>query len=144
MTDLRPIHRSLPMQLLLTREAAMTHFRPMLRNHNLTEQQWRVIRVLAADGKLDASALAQRCFLLAPSLTRILQSLEQAGLIQRTVDPKDQRRSLLALTTAGRKKYRQVGPDSEDLYRDIERKFGKTRLTDLFKLLSELTESIGT
>jgi len=34
------------MELLKAREAAMERFRPMLREHGLTEQQWRVIRAL--------------------------------------------------------------------------------------------------
>ena len=50
---MRDIELSLPLQLLKAREAAMARFRPMLRSHGLTEQQWRVIRVLAAADGLD-------------------------------------------------------------------------------------------
>ena len=76
---IRPIEQSLPMQLLQAREAAMAHFRPMLREHGLTEQQWRVLRVLASEEQLDTGELASRTVLLAPSLSRILQSLESEG-----------------------------------------------------------------
>ena len=43
---MRAFSRSLPMQLLRAREAVMQRFRPMLHQHGVTEQQWRVIRVL--------------------------------------------------------------------------------------------------
>ena len=52
------------MQLLKAREAAMSRFRPMLRKHGLTEQRWRVIRAIHEHGKIDASELAMRSFLL--------------------------------------------------------------------------------
>ncbi len=140
---LRPITRSLPMQLLQAREAAMTHFRPMLRTHGVTEQQWRVLRVLAAEGELDASQLATRCFLLAPSLSRILQTLERDGHITRAADVDDARRALVSLSASGRVLYGQVSPDSEALYADIEKRFGKRRLAELNTLLTDLTNSIN-
>src|SRR5208283_3623306 len=45
---MREFSRSLPMSLLRAREAVMRHFRPSLRRHGLTEQQWRILRALAA------------------------------------------------------------------------------------------------
>ena len=120
----------------------MAHFRPMLRAHDLTEQQWRVIRVLASEPKMDAGELASRALLLAPSLSRILATLERIGLIKREVDKEDQRRTKLALTTAGQKKFRAVGPDSEALYGEIEARFGRDKLATLYGLLAELNEAI--
>lgn len=144
MSNLRAIELSLPMQLLRAREAAMERFRPMLRQHGLTEQQWRVLRVLAANDRLDAGELAERCFLLGPSLSRILQALVGEDLIKRTTDPKDQRRHILRLTAAGRSRCKQVGPDAEALYQAIEQKFGRKKLASLYQLLSDLTQTIGT
>jgi len=45
---MREFSRSLPMSLLRAREAVMRQFRPSLRRHDLTEQQWRILRALAA------------------------------------------------------------------------------------------------
>lgn len=131
------------MQLLQAREAAMAHFRPMLRKHGLTEQQWRVLRVLASEGQIDAGELARRSMLLAPSLSRILVRLSEEGMVVRKLDPSDQRRSSLKLTAAGRKKFREVGPDSEALYGMIETRFGEKKLKSLYQLLAELNEAIA-
>jgi len=141
--SLRDFQHSLPMELLKAREAAMSRFRPMLRQHGLTEQQWRVIRALAAYQRIDASELAKRSFLLAPSLTRILQFLERAQLIKRSSDANDQRRSVFALTNKGRRIYDEVGPDSELLYSEIEKEFGVDKLETLYKLLAEFYTALA-
>ena len=134
---IRDFQQSLPMELLKAREAAMAGFRPMLRRHNLTEQQWRVIRVLAGCDNMDASELAKRSLLLAPSLTRILQHLEREGIVKRSADKNDQRRSELVLTAKGQRLFAKVGPDSEKLYSRIEEKFGIEKLETLYALLAD-------
>lgn len=140
---LRDFQHSLPMELLKAREAAMSRFRPMLRHHGLTEQQWRVIRALADYQKIDASELAKRSFLLAPSLTRILQFLERKKLVKRSSDANDQRRYVFVLTGMGRQIYDEVGPDSELLYSDIEQAFGRNKLEALYALLAEFTTALA-
>jgi homoprotocatechuate degradation regulator HpaR len=140
---LRDFEHSLPMELLKAREAAMARFRPMLRDHGLTEQQWRVIRALADYDQIDASELAKRSFLLAPSLSRILQHLESEKLVERLSDANDQRRSMLTLTAKGRKLFSQVAPDSASLYEDIEARFGTERLDLLYELLEEFHQTLN-
>ena len=135
--SLRDFRHSLPMELLRAREAAMARFRPVLREHGLTEQQWRVVRALADGGPIDAGELARRSFLLAPSLTRILQFLEKGALVTRSSDRNDQRRSVLALTDKGREIFARVGPDSELRYAEIESEFGHDRLEQLYTLLAD-------
>lgn len=134
---MRDFQHSLPMALLKAREAAMSRFRPMLREHGLTEQQWRTVRTISADEGIDASELARRSFLLSPSLTRILQFLERENIIRRSSDPNDQRRSVFILTTKGRKLFSEIAFDSEILYREIEQDFGLDKLEQLYGLLAE-------
>ncbi|EBU8132120.1 homoprotocatechuate degradation operon regulator HpaR, partial [Salmonella enterica subsp. enterica serovar Java] len=62
----RDLRHALPIALLRARETVMAQFRPMLARHDLTEQQWRVIRALAEHGQIDASELSARAFVLAP------------------------------------------------------------------------------
>jgi homoprotocatechuate degradation regulator HpaR len=131
------------MELLKARESAMARFRPMLRDHGLTEQQWRVIRALAAINNIDAGELARRSFLLAPSLTRILQHLESQDLVKRSSDANDQRRAVFALTASGRRLFAKVGPDSEALYAEIEREFGSEKLDLLYDLLAEFYQTLS-
>ncbi len=131
------------MELLRAREAAMSRFRPMLRQHGLTEQQWRVIRALAAYQEIDASELAKKSFLLAPSLTRILRFLEREELVKRSSDASDQRRYVFVLTGKGHRIYDEVGPDSELLYAEIENEFGADKLEALYALLAEFYAALA-
>lgn len=131
------------MELLKARESAMARFRPMLRRHGLTEQQWRVLRALAEYEPLDAGELAARSFLLAPSLSRILQFLEKADLVERAVDARDQRKSVVSLSSKGRARFNKVAPDSEALYAQIERELGIEKLETLYDLLADLYKTLG-
>ncbi|MEE9415604.1 MAG: homoprotocatechuate degradation operon regulator HpaR [Acidimicrobiales bacterium] len=137
--DMRPFSRSLPMALLKAREATMRLFRPLLAEHDLTEQQWRVLRALAAASTpLSVGELADHTFLLAPSLSRILSNLEGRLLIERQVAEHDQRRSHIALSKQGRDLVQQIAPQSEALYNRIEQHFGFARLDDLLGELNQL------
>lgn len=139
---LRGFDRSLPMALLRSRESLMRRFRPVLADHGLTEQQWRVLRALAASQlSMDVGEIADATFLLGPSLSRILSNLEQRSLIIREPDPDDQRRSSVKLSREGRNLFGRVAPKSEQIYGEIEDRFGADRLTELLHLLNELEKS---
>jgi homoprotocatechuate degradation regulator HpaR len=134
----RERRRSLAIGLLKAREAVMSHFRPILADHDVTEQQWRVLRVLSEAGMLDATEVAEKAFILAPSLTRMLRSLEERNLITRHKDKDDGRRVLLALAPAGRAVIYEVMPDSRRVYADIDARFGVGRVEELLNMLEEL------
>ena len=134
----RERRRSLAIGLLKAREAVMSHFRPILADHDVTEQQWRVIRVLSQAGTLDATEVAEKAFILAPSLTRMLRSLEERGLITRHKDKEDGRRVLLRLAPAGQAVIDEVMPDSRRVYADIDARFGAKRVDELLNMLEEL------
>ncbi|MGZ2461691.1 homoprotocatechuate degradation operon regulator HpaR [Rhizobium anhuiense] len=131
--------RSLAIGLLRAREAVMSHFRPVLAAHDLTEQQWRVIRALAEAGTLDATEVAEKAFILAPSLTRMIRSLEERGFITRHKDEADGRRVLLKLAPSGRAIIDEVMPDSRRVYAEIDARFGASRVEELLNMLDDLT-----
>ena len=85
---------SLTLALLQAREAAMSFFRPLLNQHDLTEQQWRVIRILSQypHGELESHQLAEMACILRPSMTGVLVRLERDGLVRRWKPVNDQRR----------------------------------------------------
>ncbi len=138
---MRPFTQSLPMALLLAREASMQQFRPLLAAHDVTEQQWRVLRVLASrEDAFEVTELADRAALLPPSVSRIIANLQDRGLIERTTVAHDQRRARIRLTPSGGSLVERVAPESEAIYNDIEEQFGARRLSDLLAELHDLTE----
>lgn len=134
--------RSLPMALLRAREAVMEQFRPVLSKHNITEQQWRVLRVLGESGEMEASQVAKRACILAPSLTRIIKTLQSSGLIKSSRDKKDGRRTLLTIDKKGRALIDKVSPESSAIYAKIETAFGHKEIDRLLDVLGELQQSI--
>ena len=140
---IRPFADSLPMALLKAREAVMRRFRPGLRAHAVTEQQWRVLRALSALGPLEITELATRTCLLPPSLSRLLPALESRGLLVRRGVASDMRRTVVSVTAAGLELIEAHAPHSERIYRAIEERFGAERLRQLYRLLGELETALG-
>ena len=136
----RDARSALPIALLRARETLMGRFRPILAARDITEQQWRVIRVLGQESPLDASEVAERACVLAPSLTRIIKALEGRALISRERDHGDGRRLSLAITPAGIAMIREVTPETQAVYAELEESYGRDRIEHLLDILSELAE----
>ncbi|UYO51433.1 homoprotocatechuate degradation operon regulator HpaR [Rhodopseudomonas palustris] len=139
---MREFSRSLPMLLLRGREAVMRHFRPLLRAHGLSEQQWRILRALTEVDSIEVTELAHSAFLLGPSLSRMLRDLEARKLVARKPVKDDQRRSMVSITAKGLKLIEAVAPFSEAIYAEITRRTGGARLAELQDLLRALEASL--
>ena len=131
-------HRNLPRLLLQAREAFMAHARPGLREHDLSDQQWRVLRVLGEHGVVETGRVAREAFILGPSLTGVLSRMERDGLIRRERDSTDQRRTVVEATAKGRKLVEQLSHGIEAHYAWMEKSLGKDKLEQLYELLDEL------
>jgi len=141
--QIRSFEGSLPMLLLRAREAVMLRFRPTLRAHDLTEQQWRVLRALNTAAEMRVSDLSALSFISMPSLSRILRSMEARGLLQRRVTEQDLRSTLISVTVAGRQVIRSVAPEAERAYAEITAIFGGDRLDHLDAALRDLASLLG-
>jgi homoprotocatechuate degradation regulator HpaR len=137
--DLPSTTRSLPIAMLRARETMMAPIRHMLQKAGVTEQQWRVLRVLAERGTTDPKDLAQEACLLNPSLTRIMQLLEKKRLIVRKDHPSDRRKVLLDITPEGLALLRQAAPESQAIFARLEELYGRERMEQLLDLLNTLS-----
>ena len=137
-----PIPRSLPLLLLQAREAVMDHFRPLLREHGVSEQQWRVIRALKSEGLLEMGRLAELCSLHGPSLTGMLGRMEQAGYVSRARRPEDQRVVVVAMCPAAERLFEAMREGMQAQYRLLEQKLGRQDLARLYDTLDELVEKL--
>lgn len=128
------------MSLLRAREVVMAQFRPILAQHGVSEQQWRVLRVLGEQSPLDATELAERASILAPSLTRIIKALEERKLITRGKVDGDGRRVMLAIAPKGQVLISEVAPESSAIYDEVQRRIGHERYEQLLDLLEGLID----
>lgn len=135
MTTPRP---SLTLTLLQAREATMAFFRPALNAHDLTEQQWRVIRILRQQGELESHQLAELACILKPSMSGVLKRLERDGLVARRKSPEDQRRVFITLTDKGQQAFLAMSEEMARNYDRILSQFGEAKLEQLMQLLNEM------
>ena len=143
MKTTRPfVHRNLPRLLLQAREAVMAHTRPSLRQHGLSDQQWRVLRVLGehADDPagIETGRVAREAYLLGPSLTGVLSRMERDGLIARERCGQDARRTVVRATALGLEKVETLSQTIEAHYSWMEQQLGKNKLGQLYALLDEM------
>jgi homoprotocatechuate degradation regulator HpaR len=128
-------HRNLPRLLLQAREAVMAHTRPSLRAQGLSDQQWRVLRVLGEHGTVETGRVAREAFILGPSLTGVLARMERDDLITRERDPQDQRRTVVRATPRGKRLVRKLSDAVEMHYAWMEEALGPDKLRELYTLL---------
>ena len=130
--------RSLPIALIRAREGVMSPIRDMLSETDITEQQWRVLRVLSEFGTLDTTTLADMSSLLFPSLTRIAATMRDKGLLTQTRDEVDRRRRLIEITAKGQKIIDDRTGQTTQIVADFKTRLGSENYETLLDLLALL------
>lgn len=136
--------RSLPIALLRAREGVMSPIRDMLSETGITEQQWRVLRVLTEYGSMDTKTLADRSSLLFPSLTRIAATMREKGLVTQTRDDKDRRRQFIEITPEGKKIIDEYAPQATQVVAGFKETLGEQNYETLLDLLEMLDPGSAT
>ena len=132
--------RSLPIALMRSREKVMAPIRDMLRASGLPEQQWRVLRILSEFGPQDLTEIARQACLLMPSLSRIIRSLAQNGLVIRASDTKDRRRQTVVISPAGQQLIDDNLVQATQIAANYRNQLGAERYELLLDLLTELEQ----
>ncbi len=114
----------------------------MFSEFDLTEQQWRVIRVLYETEKLEISELARQTSILPPSMSGILKRLEARSLVVRTQDESDQRRAWISLGPAALTMMDTLGPRYEHIMAELETLLGQDQIDDLISVLENIQTKV--
>lgn len=117
-------HRNLPLLLLQARERVISHFRPILNANGVTEQQWRIVRVLYEQPALEPREIVELCRISSPSMAGVLARMQELGLVTRRRVDHDQRRVHVSLTPRARAMAARMAPQIDATYRRIERQIG--------------------
>lgn len=137
-----PAHRNLPLLLLLAREGVIAQFRPLLKQHGLTEQQWRILRVLVEFGALEPQQIGRMCGLSSPSLAGILARMEEQGLVAREALAHDRRRQAVRPTEVSLSLAAQLAPEIEAVYQALEARLGLRFVEELYRTLDGLIAAL--
>ena len=98
----RPLRRELVFQLVETARQLRTHVDQRARRRGTTRAQWGVLARLRRLEGLNQAALAEMLEMQPITVTRMIDRLEQQGLVERRADPADRRARRLYLTGEGR------------------------------------------
>jgi homoprotocatechuate degradation regulator HpaR len=112
--------RSLPMMLYQTLDAVMPRFRRIFNDFGLTEQQWRVLRVLWETDHTTIMALSEATLLPAPSLIGIVDRLERDELVNRQRSEVDRRKVNVVLTSQGAALEGEIMPRVASAYAELK------------------------
>ncbi|HMK87035.1 MAG TPA: homoprotocatechuate degradation operon regulator HpaR [Steroidobacteraceae bacterium] len=135
-------HRNLPLLMLQAREHVIGHFRPVLNAHGITEQQWRIVRLLLEAGALEPREIGELCRLSSPSLAGVLARMEEIGLVSRKRLEHDQRRVRVSLTPRSRALAARIAPQIEAVYARVERLLGEEFCRRLYGALDEVIDKL--
>ena len=139
---LPPYEQTIGAILLEAKEAVIKPLRPILREYDITEPQWRVMRVINDRTETDATSISEVGLLRAPSVTRILKELEERQLVVRKTDENDRRRALVALSPEGREVVNETSRRMVRILRDYADRFGGERFDRLADELRALSAAI--
>lgn len=137
--DLKYIDRSLAVACTRGREAVVSRFRPLLRRENLSEQQWRVLRLLCDQHALSSIDISARSCIHKVSISRIIKSLEQRNMVERIASESDLRSSYVVLTDHGKAVMEPLIEEATEIHKSIALDFGFDDYEKLLGLLNKLS-----
>jgi len=116
---MKGFHDALPMMLYRALKIVLPRFRAIFAEAELTEPQWRIMRILWEDGCVSFGRLAELSLVPRPSLVGVIDRLESRKLIKRIRSTEDRRRIKILLTEEGAKLRIQVLPKVERAHKDL-------------------------
>lgn len=111
--------RSLPMMLYRTLDAVMPRFRQIFSEFGLTEQQWRVLRVLWQHEQIAFRELSDLTLIPAPSLVGVVDRLTKGELAGRRRSDSDRRNVFVHATDKGMALESKVRPRVDEAYEEL-------------------------
>lgn len=134
---LAPTRQALPFVLIRAREMMLRELRPMMAQAGVSEPQWRILRVLTERDSCSVQALAEAACLQTTSVSRILQSMVERGLVLRVQDTTNRRRQIVTVTEEGRAIITSFAPMSRAITDGFAARFGAERYARLVAMLEE-------
>jgi len=125
------------LSLLRTADAVQSQVEARLKEFGLTGTQYNALRILRGAGPdgLPCREIGERMITHDPDVTRLLNRLEDRGLVERTRARRDRRVIYGKITTAGLKLLREMDGPINKYGREMLRHVGQEKLRQLIELL---------
>tara|TARA_B100001057_G_scaffold346351_1_gene347606 strand:- start:14003 stop:14458 length:456 start_codon:yes stop_codon:yes gene_type:complete len=131
--------QSLPMMLYRALDEILPKFRYIFNEFSLTEQQWRILRVLWEHDRITLGRLSDLTLIPSPSLVGIIDRLIKANLVSRERSDSDRRMIFVVATREGRKLEAKVMPRVNEIYKEIKEPFSKRQWGQLIDGLNQIS-----
>ena len=128
----------LPALLAQASQLISTEFHAIVQANGLSVLEWRVLATLADSGPITIGQLAQQSVSKQPTVTRLLDRMEQQGYVERLSAAKDRRLTLVRMTRAGDKMIAGLIHKAHAHEASVLEPFGAKRSKELKKVLREL------
>src|ERR1700745_2729808 len=132
------------LSLLRTADVLGREVERVLKSADVSSTQYNVLRILrgSPDG-LPCGEIANRMITRDPDITRLLDRLEQRGLVSRWRETKDRRMVIARITPHGLKLLARLDEPVEEAHRRQLGHLGKERLRALAELLEAARARVG-
>ena len=132
--------RSLPMMLYRSLDAVTPRFRKIFSDFGLTEQQWRVLRVLWERQDVTLNELSGITLIPAPSLVGVIDRLQGKGFVERRRSDADRRRVYVLATQKGSELEAKVMPRVASAYAALKQSVDAETWDQVLKGLQQISE----
>ena len=109
---------------------------------HLSIASWRVLAVLATNGALRQTDLAEMTSIEVSTLSRLITRLVHDGLVRRTRSKQDSREVAVALTAKGRTLLRKLIPVAVGLQKAATRRLSKRDIATLKRVLRRMHDNL--
>jgi DNA-binding MarR family transcriptional regulator len=108
----------------------------------LTPEQWIVLTQLWRKDGQSQSALSELTLRDRPTMSRILDTMEKSGLVERSVDEHDARSRLVKLTRTGKALQAKLVPVAKRLVARLERDIPERELEVTHRTLTRMLQNL--
>jgi DNA-binding MarR family transcriptional regulator len=131
------------LSVVRTTAALTDQVEDLLKPYGISGTQFNVLRILrgAGAGGLCRNELRDRMLTRMPDMTRLLDRMEEAGLVTRSRERDDRRMVLTRITERGRELLQQVDGPMSELHEEQLARLTDPQLRSLIDLLTRVRES---
>lgn len=110
--------------------------------HNLTQAEFRCLRLFGSDESINNKAIAERMNLSPSRLTRIIDGLVGKECIIREIDPNDRRNMKVSLSKRGQLLVQQLNRSYIDIHKEILQDITEDQHKPLISAMTHLLSAL--
>ena len=131
------------LNLLRTSDQFQNRLGRLLREYDLTQSQYNVLRILRGEGKpMPCLEIGDRMIQVVPAMTGLLDRLEKQGLVQRERCTEDRRVVHVELTEVARGLLERMDNPVMELHKQLIGHLTQAELKELSRLLEKARTSV--